>query len=40
MISDTDNESESNDDGDDSSISSYSECDRHVSELLNDDAAI
>jgi hypothetical protein len=35
MISDTDNESESNDDGDDSSISSYNEC-----ELLNDDTAI
>jgi hypothetical protein len=37
MISDINNESESNDNGDDSSIGSDSEWHKHVSELLIDD---
>jgi hypothetical protein len=37
MIHDTDNESESNDNGDDSCISSDSKWHKHVSELLIDD---
>jgi hypothetical protein len=37
MINDTNNESESNDNGNDSSICSDSERHKHVSELLTDD---
>jgi hypothetical protein len=37
MINDIDNESESNDNGDDSSIGSDSEWHKHVGELLIDD---
>jgi hypothetical protein len=37
MINNTDNESESNDNGDDSSMSSDSEWHKHVSKLLIDD---